>query len=319
MKIFITGGTGFVGRHLTTRLIKLGHQVYLLVRNKNQTDDLKNSGAIIQGGDLSTPESYAQIFSNSIEVVYHLAAISGMSWGKKEEDYYKDNVKNTKELLKVCSGKIKKFIYISSISAISNNNFKNDPYGKSKWQAEQQVLECQRQGLNTIILRPAIIYGPGDRGGVILRFIKLINQHKFYLVGSGKNHLAFVYIDDLIDGLVKALDYLKSGQIFELPGADLLTFEETGKILCEQLGVTLPKLKIPKEFAYFAAWLFELKAKLLKQSPIISRSSITALIRNHNFSFIKAQRELGYNPQTLFTQGLIKTINWYKENNYLNF
>lgn len=313
MKIFITGGTGFIGGHLVNKLIKLGHQVYLLTRHKEKVKNLeKNSVSLIQG-DIENLLFYKN-FLDSIDMVIHLAAVSGMRWGMSEKEYYRLNVQATIDLLKASLGKIKCFIYCSSINAVSKNNFKNDPYGKSKWQAEQQVLEFYNKGLNTVILRPAIVYGPGDLAGVILRFIKLINQKKFYIIGSGDNHLSFVYIDDLVNGFIKALDCQIFGQTYELTGPDLLPLKQTVKIISDCLGITLSKLKIPVSLAYLAGWFSELIGKLINQEPLITRSKVEALTRDDDFSLSKAEKELNYHPQVNFKEGVFKTINWYKEN-----
>jgi len=318
MKILITGASGFIGRQLAKKLLALGQQVFILTRHQARVLDLAKQGAIITEADLLEPRSYKNIFSNDFEVIYHLAAISGRHWQISETDYYRYNVQATQDLLAMAFGKIKKFIYVSSLNAQSRNNFKNDPYGKSKYQAERVVLDYYERGLATIIIRPAIVYGPGDLKGVVFKMINLIKEKKFYPIGSGNNKLAFVYLDDLIDSLIKVLNSPASGQIYEIHGPDLVSVNKLLRLICENLGKKTPRLKIPVWLAYLSALIYEFFGLIWPHEPLITRQKVEALIKNFESLPEKARQELNYCPQVNFAEGLKKTIKWYKENNYLN-
>lgn len=317
MKIFITGGTGFIGSHLANKLADLGHQVIVFTRNQEKISNLNKGKIELIEGKINEPETYKRIFNQNIDIVYHLAAVPGLKWGMAESDYNPVNVQATEELLKLCLNKIKRFIYCSSINAISRNNFLRDPYGKSKWQAEQIVLDYQKKGLATIIIRPAIVYGPSDTEGMMLKLIRLINKKRFILVGSGKNIVPFVFIDDVINAFINALTCLMTGQAYEIIGPEEISIKESVKIIAKKLNVEMPAVNLPIWLIRSAAFFSELFGKLINHQPLITQHRVDILVKDQHFFAEKAARELNYQPVINFADGLAKTVNWYKENDYL--
>lgn len=317
MKILITGGTGFIGCHLVRKLKEDNHQVFVLTRNKNKSFDFNDSNITLVEGQLNNPDSYKEIFDQGIDIVYHLAAISGLKWGIKEKDYYQANVQTTKDLLENCHGKIKRFIYCSSINAISSNNFKHDPYGRSKLEAEKLVLEYQVKGLETIIIRPAIVYGPGDLNGMMLKLLHLIKNKKFYLIGSGKNIVPFVYIDDVVRAFVKSKDCQKTGKHYEITSPDKLSISQIIEIMSQESNVKPPSMKIPKWFARITAFIFQVLGFLFKTEPLITQHRIDVLIQDRKFSLELIKKDLDFYPRVNFKEGIVKTITWYNDNGYL--
>lgn len=318
MKIFITGGTGFIGKHLIRALLKEGHEVHFLFRDKKKAQIFDNTNAIPHEGRIEDVRSYQKIFDQDIEVIYHLAAISGQKWGFSKKDYYRLNVQATADLLEVCHNKIKRFIFSSSINALSKNNrFERDEYGKSKWLAEKKVEEYQQKGLETIIIRPAVVYGPGDIQGMMLKLCQLIKKKEFYLIGKGRNIVPFVYVDDLIKAFLKAKDIPQTGGIYEIVGPDLLSIKDTATKIADMLQINLSKKIIPVWLAQLTAYFSEITFWLLKKEPLITRHRIDIVTKHKPLGFKKAQQELGYRPKVNFADGIKKTISWYQENGYL--
>jgi nucleoside-diphosphate-sugar epimerase len=317
MNIFITGGTGFIGKNLTRKLAAEGHRVYLLVRNKNKLNPIPNDLVTPLLGDIDDPESYSKVFDENIDVVYHLAAIPGQKWGYSTNDYQKSNVLATRNLLGACRGKIKKFIFCSSINA--RNCSKNDSYGKSKRLAEDLVKNFASDSLETVIIRPVVVYGPEDTDGMMLKMIRLIKQKKFFLVGSGENLLPLIYIDDLVEIFSRLKDdsALPKGTILEACHSDIKNISQISKKIAEIIGSKIPSVQIPEIIARSSAFVFESAAKISKREPLLTQHRIDILTKSTCPGRYMTEKYLGFSPQVTFEKGIQKTINWYKTNGYI--
>ncbi|PIS42620.1 MAG: hypothetical protein COT24_02370 [Candidatus Kerfeldbacteria bacterium CG08_land_8_20_14_0_20_40_16] len=317
MNIFVTGGTGFIGQHLIRALLVEGNEVHFLIRDQNKAGIFGSEKAIPQVGSLENTDSYRKVFNQNIEVVYHLAAIPGQKWGFRKKDYYKLNVQATKNLLEVCQNKIKRFIFCSSINAISENGFLRDDYGQSKWQAERYVQEYQQRGLKTVIIRPAVIYGPGDIQGMMLKLCRLVKSRKFRFISSGNNVLPFVYISDLVSAFLQTKDISQTGGAYEIIGPDLPTFRESVNQIASILKVELPKTTIPIWLARPAAFFSESISWLSNNEPLITQHRIDIITKHKPLDYQKAKADLSYNPKTNFKEGISETINWYQKHGYI--
>lgn len=321
MKIFITGATGFIGRHLVKALIGAGHVLYILARDK-QKADLLSPGAniVVVEGEIQQADSYRRIFDDKIDQVYHLAAISGQKWGADESEYYRVNVMGTANLLEVCRGKIGRLIFCSSINAVSHNGFRRDPYGKSKWQAEQLVEAASLAGLATIIFRPAVVYGPGGLEGMILKLCQLVQKGKFFHIGSGKNVIPLVYVDDLVAAFILAGTARLSGKasVYDIIGPDKPTLGEVVELIARNLGVEARRLSIPIPAARLAAFLSEVIFGILHREPLLTQHRLDAMINHRpHLNSQKAELELGYAPRVPVAQGMATTIAWFRQQGYL--
>ncbi len=346
MRIFITGADGFIGQHLTRALIKEGHQVFALVCKKEGIKEIEKLGAKAILGDLNSLSFFKNIFDEyNIEVIYHLAAIRDR-WGTSFEEYHKINVQGTENLLKASQSKIKHFIFCSSVAAIGypgkmpiSEVSPCDPknlYGKSKLKAEKICKDYQKKGLSVTIIRPAVTYGPGDSRGMILKFSKLIKDGKLKIIGNGKNHLQFIYIEDLISGFLLAKNPKVIGQTYILAYKNSITLDELAKLIADNLGIKFYPINqkspffrtgiygvytkhIPLWFAKPAGFLMENFYKLfsLKKEPLITTSKVDIISKNQIYDISKAQNELDFNPKIDYLEGISKTIKWYEENGYI--
>ena len=332
MKIFVTGGTGFIGGCLIKALLKEGHSVFFLVSEKEK-NNIKDAIPVI--GNLTHPESYQQTFQAGIDIVYHLAAIR-YEWGFSWDEYEKVNIEGTRSLLETSlKHNVKKFIYCSSVFVFGyNKNKKIDEsfpyhpttlYAKSKVEAEKIVRSYSEKGLFTVTIRPTITYGPEDKNGMFLKLCKLLESKKFPILGSGKIFLHLNYIDDTLQGFLKASETKESGKEYIISGEESIALNDLARITSKELGTKPPKLKIPLFAAKTAGLAFEiiyatgmkLKIKFFEKEPLITRSKVDILTGGHFFDNSLAKKELGYFPKTSYTEGVKKTINWYKQHGLL--
>ena len=172
-KVLVTGATGFIGRHVSQRLLSQGIQVKAMVRSLTKAKIPALKGAQIFRADIRDSEAI-RIGTKGCNAVIHLAAILGNkpnSWA----DFRSVNVEGTRLLAEAAiEAEVKKFVYVSTVwvygldakpgtNEKSPRRFSNDPYSDTKLEAENIILElCHKKGLPAIIVQPTHVYGPGD-------------------------------------------------------------------------------------------------------------------------------------------------------------
>lgn len=182
----ITGADGFIGSHLTKKLDSLGVHYKIFV----------------EGGDLDE-------FIKDIDLVLHMAGRAI----PPDSEIKKSNIEFTKELLDhLKNSKVKRIIYLSTVAVYTNKGNPKDIYGASKLKAEKLIKSWgKNEGVTTQILRPFSVYGPGNKKGLIYEFIKSINtKNEVTIYGDGKIKRDLLFVDDLVDAILKSLNYQKS-------------------------------------------------------------------------------------------------------------
>lgn len=304
MKVLVTGGTGFIGKFLVEALVQEGDQVKVLVRKEKDIALIKKLGAQPILGDLASINS-KHLFE--VDVVYHLAAIR-TNWGRPWEDYYQTNVLGTKNLLTASKGKVKHFIFISSVKAVHPKT----PYGKSKLLAEKEALKFSRkERLSLTIIRPAIVYGPkDDPSGMMPKLLRLIKSGLFITIGPGKNRLHLVYIDDLIQALLSAAKKRGQRRIFTIAAERPIELNRLVSLIAQEFKVKVIPIKIPVFLAKFVGMMME---KVFRNKPVVTRNKVEMITEDGVLRINKAKKELGYSPKVDYPEGIKKTVNWYKK------
>jgi UDP-glucose 4-epimerase len=215
MRIFITGGAGFIGIHLCKKISQL-HKVtvYDNFSNSNQKDFLTIPNVKLVVGDILDNIKLSKSMKNH-EVVIHLAAKTDVVDSvDNPDDTFQTNVKGTQNVLDSCvSNNITKFIVTSSaavykssdgIVSESSDAKPSSPYGQSKLDMEKIIMSF---GINYSILRLFNVYGSGSTGGVITNFAKNISKNKpLVIFGDGKAVRDFVHVADVVDGIILCMD-----------------------------------------------------------------------------------------------------------------
>ncbi len=320
--ILITGGTGFIGIPLVKRLNELGHNLKLLVRENSNTlsfQDLKNIEYSI--GDVREPESLNGATEN-IDIIYHLAAYT-RKWCKDKCAFEDTNIKGTENIAKIALEKNLKFIYVSSFIALGatpeepvDESFESKEglfleYAKTKFEAKKIIKDYLEKGLKGIVFYPGIAYGPGDFN-IFGQTIQEITENKFMgCPGKGDVIGSFVYVNDIVEGLVSIIDRDDLiGEQFIL-GGENVKFGEWLDLVAEMAGSKKVR-HFPMSFALLFAWLCELKTKITKKMPYINRPTVKMMNHNWSYSSKKAIDKLNYKITPL-KEGLSKTIDWYRE------
>jgi len=320
MKIFVTGGSGFVGTRLIKRLLQEGHDVSAFARSEASADNLKLLGVNTVIGDLNQVESFEDQLTGH-DVVIH-AASPVKFWGKW--DFFQQNIVDITQGLYQASVRqnIKRFIYLSSESVIQNDTplvdidetfsyiEPNSFYGKAKQIAERWLIE-QNTETESIVLRPTFIWGPGV--AALTSMIDKINGGQFSWIDNGNVAFESVHVDNVVQAIVLALDKGESNQIYYVTDDDPRTVKDVLGGLLETQNIKLPTRNMPSAVVRKLAGMVEGIWKLfkIKSDPPISKFewSFVGLPRKYNIQKIKTS--LGYEPIISIGEGLkeMKQIN----------
>ncbi len=333
MKVLVTGGTGFLGRHLVRALLERGYQVRVLIHH--EADGL--DGVELAGGDLTRAASLWRAVEG-MDVIYHLAAIRDR-WGLPYAAYQAVNVEGTRHLLEAAAGRVSRFVYCSSVGVLGHpgglNIDESYPYapGDGKYNyshtkalAEQLALEYGNR-LAVTIVRPVITYGPGDEWGMMTKLVTMLATGRFIPVGDGRNHLHLAYVSDTIQGLILAGESERAaGQTYIIAGPSPVSLNELLDKICAILDASRPRSHAPLALAKAVGGLLEGFYTLKKalglevggESPFLTRDKVDTLTINRSFDISKACAELGYRPQVDYDRGLKTTIEWYRERGYIS-
>ena len=305
MKILVTGGAGFIGSHLTDKLIENGHCVVVIDNLSTGKKENFNPKAKFYKIDIRSPKIF-QIFKNERpEIVFHFAAQADVR--KSVQNPIKDakiNILGTLNVLENCKRiKVKKFIFPSSVgiygeskilsASVKENNSLNpiSPYPITKLTIEKYLHYYQSQGLDFVSLRYSNVYGPRQssesEGGVVAIFIKkILEGRKPIIFGDGNQTRDFLYVHDAVNAAILSLK-ASPGSIYNVGTNREITINSLLRLLFDILN----KKKVKPIF------------QPLRQGEI----------RNSRVDFSKIKRDLGWEPGCTLKEGLNKTIKWFKQ------
>ncbi len=329
MKCFVTGATGFLGSHVARQLLARGADLRLLVRPTSRTNNIDDIAAERVVGDLRDPASLKTGMSGC-EFVFHVAADYRL-WSLNRQELYDSNVEGTRNLLAAArdSG-VRRVIYTSSVATMGfgNNGRLTDEkspvtlsnmvgdYKRSKFMAEQLVIEAARGGQNVVMVNPSTPVGerdikPTPSGQIILDFLR----RKFpAYVDTGLNLVDAI---DCADGHLLAMEKAQPGERYIL-GGENLTLKQILDKLGAITGLSSPKVKVPYGVA-LAAGVYGsvIVGGILKREP---RATIEAVQMSRKKMFVtsaKAERELGWSSRPV-DDALRRAVEWFQGNGYVS-
>ncbi|MCD6117060.1 SDR family NAD(P)-dependent oxidoreductase [bacterium] len=325
LSVFITGGTGFVGKHIVNRLIKEGYHVFILARRTSNVKDLNNEKITIVNGTINDREAIETALSK-VDMVIHAAATMSGPW-----DYFeKVTIKGTELLLDLCQKyKIKRLIHISSCSVYSHSTMGRHPvfheddsfeakkftyYSKSKIEAEKLVWKSyQSFGLPVTVLRPGVIYGPG--GPIFPASTGLaLSDNSIIRIGNGKGSLPIAYVENVADSVLLCLRNSKTvGKCYNLTEDEKISRNQYLKLIKKNVNPNLKIIKIPYWFMFLAQqglkFIFGLMGKQAPMGALNLRIYKDGIIYSNTLS----KEELRSEPYVAFDESIKRTMNWHKE------
>ncbi len=320
--ILVTGGTGFVGSNLVRELCKRGYNVTILAQTYSHKF-LKGLPVKVITGDV---RNYDDVFNaaKGMDYVYHLAASSSGDIREKE-NIFGINVKGTENVMKASfENKIKRVLHVSSGSALGfkrNPNekltekdcldFKDQIYGQSKKQGEDKVQEYVSKGLDAVIIIPSYVTGAGEvepaRFGIFKSILK--DRVKFVYPGGGGG--GAVAVEDLIGGMILAIEKGKKGERYILSNENFTLFDNYN-LIAKLLNKPKIRHRIPSLF-YYPMYLFALILQKTMKSPPITTETVRWAFNFRYYDSSKARKELGWKPKLTLEESYKKAIKYYRE------
>ncbi|MGA3288382.1 MAG: NAD(P)-dependent oxidoreductase [Bacteroidota bacterium] len=314
--ILITGNAGFIGKYLTTTLLKAGFEVQGIDIRPRQDSE---RGFIQIDGSILDKDIVKQSMTG-IDCIIHLAA-EHKDFGITETDYFRVNEQGTKVLLEEASdANIKKFIFYSSVAVYgAQSNTKeetppasNNPYGASKLAAERLITAWAKEDSTrtAIIIRPTVVFGPNSKAN-IFRLIRQVCDGKFIMVGNGKNIKSIAYVENLVDATLYLMERCS-------PGTNIYNYADEPhlqtKDLVNLIGMIAERkpsrFYIPLNLAIAGGIGFDLLGKItgIDFSVTSARMKKFTMPTHHRAERI---RLLGFIPKYSIEEGLKRNIDWY--------
>jgi len=321
--ILVTGGGGFLGSAIIKKLIQRGDQVWSFSRNSYS--ELDALGVKQVQGDLADEAAVQHAFKG-MDVVFHVAAKPGV-WGSYD-DYYKPNVLGTQHVIRACKvNRIPILIHTSSPSVIFTGKDMegvdesipypekfHTHYTKTKAMAEKAVRAAASENLHVIILRPHLIWGPGDPHlvpRVIARSRKLVR------VGRRNNLVDTIYIDNAANAHILAADKLKlnpslSGNIYFISQDKPIPMWDMINGILNAGGLPPITKTMPLRAVWLIGAMLEFFYRILNLpgEPKMTRFVANELGTAHWFDISAAKKDLGYKPKISTEEGLNILKEW---------
>ena len=316
--ILVTGATGFVGRPLCRRLLADGQQVVGAMRSASQASHLTDGAKTVMLGEINRQFNAGRAFQG-ISIVIHLAArVHVMSDIAKNPlaEFREVNTYGTEQLAKLAAeAGVRRLVYVSSIKvngeatspgkAFTEDDAPNplDPYGVSKSEAEDALAGiAQETGLEVVIVRPPLVYGPGVKGN-FLTMLKTVQRGIPLPLGAIVNRRSLVYVQNLVDALVLCATHpAAAGETYLVSDGEDVSTPERLRKLGEALGVPVWLMPVPPSF-------LTLGGAVLGKAGAFERLLDSLIVESG-----KIRRELGWTPPFTLTEGLQKTAEWFKSN-----
>ena len=312
--VLVTGGAGFIGSHLVERLLDDGHRVVALdnfddfyarsLKEGNLERAADHSAFSLVEGDIRDSEVLSGL--PEVDTVVHLAALAGVRRSiERSVEYHDVNVSGTVSLLEFAKDRgVRRFLFGSSSSIYGNNervpfsegdpvDHPISPYAATKKAAE---LTCHAYhhlyGIGVLCVRFFTVYGPRQRPDLAIHgFTQRMHEGQpITLFGDGSTERDYTYVDDIIEGVVRGLDYLLespgSYEILNLAGGRTITLSRMVETIAATLGVKPEILRLPDQ-------------------PGDVRRTIASIDR--------AARLIGYAPTVDFETGVRRFVEWYMD------
>jgi len=324
-KIAVTGATGFLGSHLVEELLERGHEVSALARDTDKANRLPPAATSVIGdiGDGAVLDSLVEGCDVVVHTVSNFRTASG-----PPESYTAINVEGTRCALEAAErAGVRRFVHISTIGvhghvaetpADERSAFNpGDLYQKTKLEAERLALETAgKSSMEVVVIRPCSMYGPGDLR--MLKMFRMLVKGTFFKVGPCRENFHAVYIDDVVDGIIRAAFQPDlNGEVFIIGGPEYLPLDQYIDTAASALGVRRPWIRIPYWPLASLAWAMEKTLVPLGVEPPLHPRRVRFFRNNRAFAIDKAKRVLDYRPCIDLPQGMSRTIDWYREQGLL--
>ncbi|MCB9698640.1 MAG: NAD-dependent epimerase/dehydratase family protein [Alphaproteobacteria bacterium] len=313
MKVFVTGGSGFVGGHAIEALAAAGHEVLAMARSERSAEVVRGLGAAPVRCDLDTVA--AEHLSGCDAVVHAAAYVEETgSW----DDYWRANVEGTQRVVDAArAAGVRRFVLVSTNATVFDSSDQLDvdeawpypasppfAYAATKAEAERRVLAADGEGMTTVALRPCFVWGPRDNT-VLPALRRMAGDGSFVWIDGGRARVSTTHVANLVHAIELSLTQGRGGQAYFVADEDQVTLRQFVGGLATATGLTLPDRSVPAALARPAARALDLVFRTFRlgASPVpvmtVDVMSSAMTVRTE-----KARAELGWTPVVDRERGL---------------
>jgi dihydroflavonol-4-reductase len=320
MRAFVTGGTGFIGGRLVAKLRERGDEVVALVRSPQRAEALQALGCELVRGDLSDSERMRQAMQGC-DGVFHVAAIYKVGVPASERQALLDaNIEGTANTLDAAvQAQVPRVLYVSTGNVYGNTHgqvvdetYHRDlgegflsTYDEAKYRAHELALQRISEGAPIVIVQPGGVYGPGDHSE-LGNAIEMTRKGRMPMIPFANMRMAFVYVDDVADGIILAFEKGRIGESYNLAG-DRATMRDLVQTTARLTGRREPTREMPTAIMRVSAPLGPLVGPLLGFPPNFRELISVSDGVSYWMTDDKARSQLGFAPRGL-EQGLKDTL-----------
>ena len=285
MTVLVTGATGFLGRHVVQQLLETNHEVRVMVRSPGSESVLQTPPTDVCYGNVTDPDALAEACRGISEVIHLVAVIRG---GPRQFDAI--NRQGTANVVAAAreAGSVRRFVHLSAVGAANVPRLR---YLHSKWLGEQEVVNG---GLPYAIIRPSLIFGPGDEfTNAIAALVRSLPITP--VIGSGNNRLQPIHVEDVARCVTLSLSgNIRGNRIVEIGGPEQLSYSEIIRTVARVMGrrrllvnVPLWKMRLP----------IALMEMLTPRAPI-NRAMLQLITLRNVAEPDSVERVFGFRPRT---------------------
>lgn len=319
MKIFVSGATGFIGSRLALRLAEQGHTVHALYRSAHKAAVIQHPNIHLFRGDILDPASLDAAMAGC-QQAYHVAAFARV-WEKDPAIIYRQNIAGAAFVVQAATKAGAEKIVLTSTagtlgpsgagvvdeSAQPERYFID--YESSKAIMEQMAQAFAQSGLHVVLVNPTRVYGPGvmSESNAVTKMMASYREGKWRIIpGNGKSVGNYVYVDDVVEGHILAMEKGRPGERYIL-GGENASYNEFFALLAELVGKRYAMLKLPVPIMLGVSSFLLLLAQLFGIRPAITPALARKYAQDFRVSSAKAIEELGYQPLSL-REGMKRTL-----------
>ncbi|WP_232422435.1 NAD-dependent epimerase/dehydratase family protein [Methylosarcina fibrata] len=314
MIVAITGGTGFIGRHLVRRHLALGNEVRYLTRQEPRSE---LNGAVPFAGHLNSSAASLREFLSGAEVVYHCAAEL-----REEGLMHSTNVEGTANLLEAARGEVKRWVQLSSTGVYGNPRHKDiredsaigpvNAYEKSKTAADELIsAEAAKSKMEFVILRPSNVYGTDMPNQSLFQMIRMIDKGLFFYIGKIGAIANYIHVENVVDALLLCAraSLPANGRIYIV--SDHCRLEEFVATVAAALHQPAARVRLPEGLIRRLAAI----GSSLGKNPL-TQSRIDALTNTTVYRSDRIRSELGYSHRIPMQDGIAELARFWKNGVY---
>ncbi len=318
MRIYLTGGTGYIGKALAKRLMDAGHEVRALVRATSNVQPLTDLGVATFVGDLKDRYSLREGMSGADWVIH---AAADLDLTGPPERMRQTNIEGSENVASLAYKLgVGRFLSVSSMAYFGGSPDDGTPaneatparqpfptlYSATKHSGEVAIQEWAKKGLKINTVYPSLVYGPpGKKEGANAILRQLLNGRFPAVVGPDRK-TSWIYLDDVVDAMMKVVEKAPPGRDYLVTG-DVTTLRSLVDRVCAIGGVKPPRLSLPIGVARVALALSTPLYKMKGRRPPVAPDQLSNLARHWAFDDTRARTELGWSARTL-DEGLPPTV-----------